>query len=298
MQKKIASWKGLLHSGVVYCEEQQLINDKQKKLILDQIESNETIFMTCAAQQIVHFMGGRDVNFKRWINQTVAKLKISDTRLIKKILKLDCPIITTNYDDLIEQVCGMQYYTANDDKEFIIEQIINYKDAIQNNYDPHIIHLHGHYKLIDSLVFDISSYEDITRNQQVQEFLRSIDTTLTYLFIGCGVAGLTDPNFGPLLHRSNELFGNINSKHYRLVRNEELLNEVNTNKRMVMLEYGKEYDDLIPFMDILLTKVEEVRKYQKSINDQLELEKYQANQEEKEELELLERLMKKYNKIK
>ena len=299
-QKKIASWKGLLQSGMIYCEECQLVNEKQKKLISDQIESNETIFMTCAAQQIVHFMGGRGINFKRWIKQTIAKLKISDNRLIKKILKLNCPIITTNYDDLIEQVCGMKYYTANNDKEFIIEQIRNYRNAIPNNYDPHIIHLHGHYNHLDSLVFDISSYEDITRNQQVQELLRSIDTTLTYLFIGCGVAGLTDPNFGPLLHRSNELFSNINSKHYRLVKNEELLNEHDTNNRMIMLEYGEKYDDIIPFMDILLEQVEEVRKYQKSINDQLEIEKYhatmEASQEEKEELELLEKLMRKYNR--
>ena len=91
-QKKIASWKGLLQSGMIYCEECQLVNEKQKKLISDQIESNETIFMTCAAQQIVHFMGGRGINFKRWIKQTIAKLKISDNRLIKKILKLNCPI--------------------------------------------------------------------------------------------------------------------------------------------------------------------------------------------------------------
>ncbi len=289
-QQKIASWKGLLRSGVAYCMEHDLINEKQQQLINEQIESDETIFMTCAAQQIVHFMGGRGAEFKRWIRETVATLKVTDENLIKKIVALNCPIITTNYDDLIEQVCGFQYFTANHDGELIIEQIRQYKNAIQRDYKPHVIHLHGHYQHIDSLVLDISSYEDITRNQQIQQLLKSIDTTLTYLFIGCGIAGLTDPNFGPLLHRSNELFGSINAKHYRLVREDELTKEPNTNKRMMMLNYGKNYAELLPFMDKLLQEVANAR----DVFTQLEREKYtESEPTSKKELEILSGLMKK-----
>jgi SIR2-like domain len=289
-QQQIASWKGLLRSGVAYCMEHDLINEKQQQLINEQIESDETIFMTCAAQQIVHFMGGRGDEFKRWIKETVAILKITDDRLIKKILLLNCPIITTNYDDLIEQVCGFPYYTANDEGTLIIEHIIDYKSMTQKNYKPHVIHLHGHYRHTESLVLDISSYEDITRNQQIQQLLKSIDITLTYLFIGCGIAGLTDPNFGPLLHRSNELFSSINAKHYRLVREDEMTKEPNTNKRMMMLNYGKNYADLPIFMDTLLQEVANAR----DVFTQLEREKYtESEPTSKKELEILSGLIKK-----
>ncbi|AEI48078.1 SIR2 family protein [Runella slithyformis] len=280
-----ASWEGLLRAGVQYCKEHDLINKDEESLILAQINTQSTIFMTSAAQQIVYFMKGRGVHFQRWIQQTVATLKVADKRLINTILRLNCPIMTTNYDNLIEQVNpDLSYYNADREQVLIIE-------AIRKRDPKYIIHLHGHFRHPDSLVFDISSYEDIKRNEQIQALLNSIDTTATYLFIGCGVAGLNDANLGPLLHRSNELFGNVGFKHYRLVRDSEL-KEVSSNRRLVLLSYGKEYSDLLPFMETLLNKVKALKEYHEKVARDLLEQKLRASQtSDQEELDLLNQLI-------
>jgi hypothetical protein len=116
--------------------------------------------------------------------------------------------------------------------------------------DEHgVLHLHGYWEEPRSVVLGISSYDDILRHAHTQALLRGCLVGRTLLFVGFG-AGLEDPNFTALRGWSREVLAQSEYSHFRLdlERNVDQLRHMHAGERIKVLSYGKEHQDLIPFL--------------------------------------------------
>jgi SIR2-like domain len=66
-----------------------------------------------------------------------------------------------------------------------------------------VLHLHGYYRQVDSIILGARSYGEICRDEFAQTALRGLMISGTLVFVGCG-AGLEDPNFGGVFYEEGE----------------------------------------------------------------------------------------------
>ena len=113
--------------------------------------------------------------------------------------------------------------------------------------DRRILHLHGHWKDPDSVVLGIRSYEALLGDVYIQEAMRALGMTKSFLFVGCGDEGLADPNFGNFLAwlKEIEAAADVEHRHYRLARRKD---RVQPQGKVFPLVYGEEYSDLPAFL--------------------------------------------------
>jgi hypothetical protein len=129
-----------------------------------------------------------------------------------------------------------------------------------------ILHLHGHLSFPETVVFGSSSYEDICRDVPAQTYLRSIFTLGTVVFIGCGAGG-DDPNFGGLLEWSRAALANCQHTHFHFARESERDHAHVRFQGLAVTEivYGKEYNELGPFLNAISDRVVSQRKTSSSL---------------------------------
>jgi hypothetical protein len=115
-----------------------------------------------------------------------------------------------------------------------------------------IVHLHGHWANLDSVILDRESYDRIRQHDLAQTVLRGLRTFKTLLFVGCG-DGLADPNFGALLEWARVAFRNMEGRHYRLCLESEVstLRALHRDDHILPVSYGPSYGDLAPFLRTL-----------------------------------------------
>ena len=127
--------------------------------------------------------------FRTFLDETIGQLEPAKPQVLHAVGQLGVPIATTNYDGLIEQTHELQALTW---------QHAAYVDAWFNGTQPGVLHLHGHFRVVDSVVLGIESYERTIANGHANNFLRKLFQERTLLFVGMG-GGLDDPNFSQLL---------------------------------------------------------------------------------------------------
>ena len=97
------TWRGLMASGVERCRTVGAA-DKwcQRTLGLLEPDSDADMLLSAAelVQQKLREHGGE---FARWLRDTFAELQPDDPTVIRLLTDLGTPLVTTNYDDLIEQ---------------------------------------------------------------------------------------------------------------------------------------------------------------------------------------------------
>ena len=84
-----------------------------------------------------------------WLNRSIGKLQSTDPSVIQAISALNLPIVTTNYDELIETVTAKQAVTWHEPALF--EQVL------RGDY-PGIAHLHGFFRRPETTVLGLESY--------------------------------------------------------------------------------------------------------------------------------------------
>ena len=77
-------------------------------------------------------------------------LQAESPTVIQSLAALDTPLMTTNYDDLIEKVTGLRHVTWNDASNAA---------RVVRGEDRRVLHLHGHWEEPESVVLGIRSYE-------------------------------------------------------------------------------------------------------------------------------------------
>src|SRR6201999_3691867 len=81
-----------------------------------------------------------------------------------------------------------------------------------------VLHLHGIYKVPETVIFDWSSYREIKEDTVTQGILKGIDLIKPIIFIGFG-SGMDDPNFKGFINWAGKRIINPVNKHYVLVLN-------------------------------------------------------------------------------
>lgn len=133
----VASWVGLLNDGARYCVDVIGASEQWANLRRGQIDSGDTDELISAADLIEKQLGGRESGeFARWLKASIGMLSINDNALLKGIGDLGTPIVTTNYDNLIEQATGLESITWNESRKI---------DDFTRNKRQAVVHIHGHF---------------------------------------------------------------------------------------------------------------------------------------------------------
>lgn len=248
-----ASWSGLLRRGIDRAAGfNPGLPDGWKARVLDELEYAEKNgylpdFIS-VAEKITSALGGRGGGeFRAWMRADIGELRINDDpqalSLIRAIGDLGLPIVTTNYDELLEEGLSRKTATWRDPSS---AQLI-----AQGTIDD-ILHLHGHWRSPDSIVLGAQSYGELLADQPAQAVERLLAGGRSLLFIGCG-SGIEDPNFESLRKWLRSVFPDSESRHYLLCLEGERtrLSEVYSGERIVPLPYGDSYDALTPFLSSL-----------------------------------------------
>ena len=236
----VASWKGLLRHGVQRCLDLGRCEHAVADRLHAQIDG-DMIDLLCAAENISQRLGAPGPDFGRWLRETVGTMVVKNDMAIRALADLNVTMATTNYDDLIEQVTGMNAFTWLDQ---------NRTHSWVGGRSHGVLHLHGFWDEPKSVVLGIRSYDEILKDEFTQGVMKAIRFTRTIVYIGFG-AGLDDLNFGAFLRWSGEVFANSQVPQFRLCLKSELptVNQQHPrNQRIDVIDYGDSHDELPDFL--------------------------------------------------
>ncbi len=239
----LASWTGLLHHGVTYCE-QWVKADLARgwaKAVRAEINVGDCGSLIGAGTKIEEKLKAPGGLFVQWLKSTVGELKIVDDSVLKAIATLGLPIATTNYDRLLETITKQP--AVNWTQRHKVQPILR-GDA------KGIIHLHGDWDDPKSVVLGHRTYAAVERDPHAQAILKEIFSSRIVLLIGFG-GGLSDPNFGPLLKWVAEAFADSPYPHFLLCREKDR-KSIKLDYPIQPLVYGKSHTDLAPFLRSLV----------------------------------------------
>jgi hypothetical protein len=242
----VAGWPGLLESGVVYCENHRLVSSKGAaiaRLLINSPDTTEDLID--AAQKIHGWLEPRTNARIHWIKETIGRLRLYDPSLITAIQNLGGLIATLNYDGLLHEVTKRQPVHWKEQDKI---------DAhIRTESRDYILHIHGHWEALDSMVLDRTSYDEISKSDKMQQLMQRFARWHTMLFIGCGDTFL-DPNFYTLIKWCNTALNGASHRHFILCRQCEEPHFIEMLKPYGFLEplvYGDSFTDLVPFLNEL-----------------------------------------------
>lgn len=254
----VASWVGLLEDGIARCTE--VASDlpvewaDRWRDILKLGEKGDGESLLSVAEQITVRLGGPSGGeLKRWLRDTAGSLRTRHPEVPRALAELGVPLLTTNYDDILEEVTSLKPIDWSDTANVV---------RVLRGETNAILHLHGHWNRSENLVLGVRSYEQITRDPKVQATLRTLLMTKTVLFIGYG-AGLDDPNFGALRRWWKDAFASSETRHYRLaLRGEQAKTQAQYTKgeNVLVVPYGDKHADLAPFLAKLSPKTRRLEK--------------------------------------
>jgi len=246
-QTPLAGWQGFLEAGIRICEATLSASlpegwAQRQRAALQQGDLDEWLNV---AEAISRKLGApRGGEFRRWLSETVGALEVKRLGVIEAIGALGAPLITTNYDDLLEDVTGRRPITWRNDN-----QVTKF---VQDRRLDDVLHIHGHWEDSESIVLGVRSYEEVKDHEHAQSTLRTVLLTHTAVFLGYG-EGLADPNFELLRGWAARVLGGSEHRHYRLCRaaDAKVLAQLHHGERIFPLVYGDSHDDLEPFLRAL-----------------------------------------------
>lgn len=242
-----STWHGLLTSGIGFAQASRKLDEDTADLfrgVLDEGATSDDYLDI--ADELVASLGGKESgDFLEWLVRDVGNLRIQDDRVLQAILNLNLPIITTNYDRLLEQAGNRDYVTWT--RSPLFQQVV----AGTSNA---IGHLHGYYTDPPSIVLTRDSYSLFLRDEYVQALRHAMSAINIVVYVGFG-EGISDPNFSSLRAWVQDTMPTQSLKHYRLCRQSELerLQDEHRNEIIVPVPYGSEYTDLGAFLESVET---------------------------------------------
>ncbi len=235
----LASWTGLLHHGVTFCE-QWVKADLPRgwaKAVRAEINVGDCGSLIGAGTKIEEKLKAPEGLYITWLQSSVGALKIVDDSVLAAIAAIGLPIATTNYDRLLESITTQP--VVNWTQRHKVQPILR-------GDDKGIIHLHGDWDDPKSVVLGHRTYAAVERDPHAQAVLREIFSSRTVLLAGFG-GGLSDPNFGPLLKWVAEAFASSIYPHFLLCLEKDL-RSLKLAHPIQSLDYGKTHADLAPFL--------------------------------------------------
>lgn len=188
-----------------------------------------------------------DASFADWLKGEFAELTVTNGRQIDALGACSLPILTTNYDDLIERQLNRRGITWKDPRAM---------QEIVAGRAQEVAHLHGVWHQAETVVLSGQSYGALLGQEDAQALQRAGGVTRSLIFVGCG-DGAGDPNIGGLLASLKELVPNSSVTHYFLHREGQTPSGLPTNVRSI--SYGATHADLAPFLESLASTPEVVK---------------------------------------
>lgn len=229
----VASWTGLLHHAISYAG----FEPAQVELLESMVAENDLSFILGAAHIVTERLQKRGL-FSRCL-AAVGRIPIHKQELIDDIHALAVPIATTNYDDLLTRGRTNMQPVPWTKPEAALQLLKGDRRGV--------LHLHGYFDDPESVIFDIRSYEKVLASDKAQAIQQAMAVRNTFLFIGCGKAGLSDPNVGRLIEWLTEAFGETRYKHYCLCASHEYAAMQERYPKLICIDYGT-FDELSPFL--------------------------------------------------
>jgi hypothetical protein len=242
----VASWPGLLQSGLEYCRSLGVADKGDVKLLGDQINSNKTNFLISAAEEISRRLQSHSPGtYRGWLSDTVGKLVPKHREILDALAALPGVLATLNYDGLFEKATERQPVTwLRPDKV---------QDVLGNVFRNAVLHLHGYFDEPKSVVLGLSSYAKVAEQAHTKAVLQLFTIDRTLIFVGCG-GTVTDPNFSRLVEWAKDALNDVPPRHVLLCREEELETvraDLASAPWLQPLVYGKDYEELTPFLHSL-----------------------------------------------
>jgi SOS-response transcriptional repressor LexA len=235
-----ASWQGLLLDGIKVCERYCApMPSGWSERMKEQLDNADAITYLAVADDVIRRLSavhqGRE--FGSWLDRTVGRLRASDEgrQIIETVCKLGNPIVTTNYDRLIENVKSWKSCTWTDE---------SYPSRL--GQPRMVVHLHGVVDNPESIILSSAHYERLSNKENIRVFNQTLFSGRRFIFIGCG-DGLGDPDISTLMQFAHQ--HNSNIEHYLLVTGDQL-RRVNRHPipGVTPVAYGKGFDELTPFL--------------------------------------------------
>lgn len=242
-----ADWVGLIRHGIQFAQSMgatpewaqttdQLLHDALAQSELDMLINAATL-----VQKKIQSQGTQ--TYADWLHESVGDLQPVHRALANALGGLGVPLLTTNYDTLVERVLNRSSATW-------LEQETMRK--IMRNEEQSIGHVHGVWDVPSTVTLSVSDYANILANTTTQFLQRAHYSTKSFVFVGYG-DGLDDPNFGNMLELHHQLFPESQQHHFRLCQTKDVdrLNQQHRDSDIRIVSYGTEYDDLPAFLNSL-----------------------------------------------
>src|SRR6185369_1613753 len=191
-------------------------------------------------------------HFAEWLKRSVGSIKAHDRSVLEALHAIRIQgnlLATTNYDGLLLDGNKKLSPITWQDSDALI-------GAVRNRDVEKIIFLHGYWRQPESVILDWKSYDRIARDEQYRADLGAFWKTSIWVYVGCGVNGLSDPDFGLLLERYAERARQAGHWDYCLVRDDqrdEFQAHFDSKKLNIhAIAFGKNHSDLPKYLQCLL----------------------------------------------
>ncbi|CAF1035552.1 unnamed protein product [Rotaria sp. Silwood1] len=251
-EQEVSHWNGLLKHGLQRCYQSGWINDKELEDFNNRFKSNtvEVNDFLHAADRIKYCFKQqsevrKDNVYKIWLMETVGKLLAKKPELIKAIGELGSPILTTNYDSLLENVLDRRPLTW---KNYYND---GFKHSLEN-LKHYILHVHGYFQEPDSMIFTSDAYNRFCKNEFGQSNLKAFLHKKALVFIGYD-SEMFDPKLSNLLKWIFHVTGEKSLSIYRIISSNthKLFHQISDTSffdNIKELHYGKTSEDLLQFI--------------------------------------------------
>lgn len=188
-QRRIASWTGLLENAVQRVEDLRIsvpagCKDRQ----LGAIRSGDMDEMLSAGEHVTVKLR-RSGELRPWLNDTAGRFTVKEPSVLEAIRDLELPIVTTNYDGLLEAVTALPAVTWKNSARV---------ESVLRKHEKAIVRIHGFFQDPDSVILGTRSYVAITQDEHTQTVMRSLRTLTILVFVGFGArAAASDAGRNP-----------------------------------------------------------------------------------------------------
>lgn len=242
-----ADWVGLLRNGISQASRRSELGSwsaLQELALDDALERDDLDALLGVASQVSAKLKAPGTQaFADWLRDSVGSLKVVRPDLANSLEKLELPILTTNYDQLMEKALRRSSVDWTDAESM---------REVFKSETPSIGHLHGVWNRPDTVVLSESDYARVMHDQPGQFVQQAHYSTKSFIYVGFG-SGLHDPNFSRLLQRHSTLFPESRGDHFRLCLADETsqLETAHSGHDIRVISYGERYEDLQSFIDSL-----------------------------------------------
>jgi ubiquinone/menaquinone biosynthesis C-methylase UbiE len=238
----LTSWGGLLTHGANYARVWCGKDENFYKSVEFDVRG-DTDQMLAAAEKVSRALKDRD-HYGKWLRDSVGQLRYASRAAelashLKTFAEFKIPLITTNYDNLLEEATGLDAITWEDREKL-------YRQLTDREVTSKIIHLHGHYETPESVVLGIRDYNSLLGNQFLDAFKTVLGFTKSLLFVGFG-KGLDDPHFSKFISLTQKIIGSGDQRIYRLCRTQDR-EELFQQNMGTPVAYGEDFEKLPDFL--------------------------------------------------